>query len=135
MKALTKLTVATLAVAAIGAVAVHTIEAHVISPVSALHQDGASDSKTYADWQGPLGQSFGARFLAQGAPRDAIAGGVPGHGLTLPIFQGLENMQVVPTSSAAVLRLGATGVCGGVASPISCHVRPAVNGATGTAAR
>jgi hypothetical protein len=26
---------------------------------------------------------------------------VPGHGLTLPIFQGLENMQVVPTSSAA----------------------------------
>ena len=101
MKALTKLTVATLAVAAIGAVAVHTIEAHVISPVSALHQDGASHSKTYADWQGPLGQSFGARFLAQGAPRDAIAGGVPGHGLTLPIFQGLENMQVVPTSSAA----------------------------------
>ena len=77
MKALTKLTVATLAVAAIGAVAVHTIEAHVISPVSALHRDGASDSKTYADWQGPLGQSFGARFLAQGAPRDAIAGGVP----------------------------------------------------------
>jgi hypothetical protein len=100
MKALTKLTVATLAIAAIGAVAVHTIEAHVISPVSALHQDGASDSKTYADWQGPLGQSFGARFLAQGAPRDAIAGGVPGHGLTLPIFQGLENMQVVPTSAA-----------------------------------
>jgi hypothetical protein len=101
MKALTKLTVATLAVAALGAVAVHTIEAHVISPVSALHQDAASDSKTYADWQGPLGQSFGARFLAQGAPRDAIAGGVPGHGLTLPIFQGLENMQVVPTSSPA----------------------------------
>jgi len=100
MKALTKLTVATLAVAAIGAVAVHTIEAHGISPVSAL-QDAASDSKIYADWQVPLGQSFGARFLAQGAPRDAIAGGVPGHGLTLPIFQGLENMQVVPTSSAA----------------------------------
>jgi hypothetical protein len=99
MKALTKLTVATLAVAAIGAVAVHTLEAHVISPVATLHQDGAADS--YADWQGPLGQSFGARFLAQGAPRDAIAGGVPGHGLTLPIFQGLENMQVVPTSSPA----------------------------------
>ena len=53
MKALTKLTVATLAVAAIGAVAVHTIEAHVISPVATLHQDGAADSKTYADWQGP----------------------------------------------------------------------------------
>ena len=58
MKTLTKLTVATLAVAAIGAVAVHTIEAHVISPVSALHRDGASDSKTYADWQGPPGPVF-----------------------------------------------------------------------------
>jgi len=101
MKALTKLTVATLAIAAIGAVAVHTIEAHVIYPVSVLDQSGGADTKTYADWQGPLGQSFGARFLAQGAPRDAIAGGVPGHGLTLPIFQGLENMQVVHTSSAA----------------------------------
>ena len=101
MKALTKLTVATLAVAAIGAVAVHTIEAHVISSVSAQHQDAATDAKTYADWQSPLGQSFGARFLAQGAPRDAIAGGVPGHGLSLPIFQGLENMQVLPASAAA----------------------------------
>jgi hypothetical protein len=101
MKALTKLTVATLAVAAIGAVAVHTIEAHVISPVTAVHQDAASDAKAYADWQSPLGQSFGARFLTQGAPRDAIAGGVPGHGLSLPIFQGLENMQVLPASGAA----------------------------------
>ena len=72
MKALTKLTVATLAIAAIGAVAVHTIEAHVISPVSALHQDAASDSKTYADWQGPLGQSFGARFLAQGDRKSVV---------------------------------------------------------------
>ena len=101
MKSLTKLAVATLAVAAIGPVAVHTIEAHVITPVAAVQHDGATDSKTYADWQGPLGQSFGARFLAQGAPRDAIAGGVPGHGLTLPIFQGLENMQVAHTSSGA----------------------------------
>jgi hypothetical protein len=101
MKALTKLTVATLAIAAIGAVAVHTIEAHVISPVSALHQDGASDSNTYADWHGSMGHYFGARVIELWAPRDAIAGGVPGHGLTLPIFQGLENMQVVPTSSAA----------------------------------
>src|SRR5262245_60661504 len=94
MKALTKLTVATLAVAAIGAVAVHTIEAHVIlSPVSVIHRDGPSGSKTFADWQAPLGRSFGARFLAQGAPQDAVAGTVPGHGLTLPIFDGMENMQ------------------------------------------
>src|SRR4051794_41831159 len=96
MKALTKLTVATLAVAAIGAVAVHTIEAHVISPVSALHQDAASDSRTYADWQGPLGQSFGARFLAQGAPRGAIAGGGARPGPPPPLFPGLGDKQGGP---------------------------------------
>jgi hypothetical protein len=104
MKALTKLVVATLAVATVGAVAVHTIEAHVISPVSALHRDGPADVKTYADWQGPLGQSFGARFLTQGAPRDAIAGNTPGHGLTLPIFQGMENMPVVHDAPEPVSR-------------------------------
>ena len=94
MKSLTKLAMTTLAVAAIGPVAVHTIEAHVITPVAAVQHDGATDSKTYADWQGPLGQSFGARFLARGAPQDAVAGTAPGHGLALPIFQGLEHMQV-----------------------------------------
>ena len=100
MKTITKFMVAALAVAAAGAAALPTIEAHVISPVSALHSSAAPGSKTYADWQSPLGQSFGARFLAQGAPQDAIAGTTPRHGLTLPIFQGLENMQVVHTSSA-----------------------------------
>jgi hypothetical protein len=94
MKTITKFMVAALAVAAAGAAAVHTIEAHVISTSSALHRSAAPASRTYADWQGPLGQSFGARFLAQGAPRDAIAGTTPGHGLSLPIFQGLEHMQV-----------------------------------------
>jgi hypothetical protein len=94
MKTITKFMVAALAVAAAGAAAVHTIEAHVISTSSALQRNVAPGSKTYADWQGPLGQSFGARFLAQGAPQDAIAGTTPGHGLSLPIFQGLEHMQV-----------------------------------------
>ena len=72
MKTITKFMVAALAVAAAGAAAVHTIEAHVISTSSALHRSAAPASRTYADWQGPLGQSFGARFLAQGAPRDAM---------------------------------------------------------------
>jgi uncharacterized protein (DUF1330 family) len=94
MKTITKFMVAALAVAAAGAAAVHTIEAHVIPTSAALHRSAAPGSRTYADWQGPLGQSFGARFLAQGAPQDAIAGTTPGHGLTLPIFQGLEHMQV-----------------------------------------
>lgn len=95
MKTITKFMVAALAVAAAGAAAVPTIEAHVIiSASSALHRSAEPGSRTYADWQGPLGQSFGARFLAQGAPRDAIASTTPGHGLSLPIFQGLEHMQV-----------------------------------------
>ena len=94
MKTITKFMVAALAVAAAGAAAVHTIEAHVIPTSAALHRSAAPGSRTYADWQGPLGQSFGARFLAQGAPRDAT----PGHGLSLPIFQGLEHMQVWHTA-------------------------------------
>lgn len=94
MTTITRFMVAALAVAAAGAAAVHTIEAHVISPASTLHRSPAPSSKTYADWQGPLGQSFGARFLARGAPQDAVAGTAPGHGLALPIFQGLEHMQV-----------------------------------------
>ena len=94
MTTITRFMVAALAVVAAGAAAVHTIEAHVISPVSTLHRNPAPNTKTYADWQGPLGQSFGARFLARGAPQDAVAGTAPGHGLALPIFQGLEHMQV-----------------------------------------
>jgi len=84
MKTITKFMVAAIAVAAAGAAAVHTIDAHVISPVAALHRSAAPGSRTYADWQGPLGQSFGARFLAQGAPRDAIAGVRPGTGSRCP---------------------------------------------------
>jgi hypothetical protein len=41
-----------------------------------------------------LTQSFGARFLAHGAPWDPNGGATPSHGLTLPIFDGLDKMQV-----------------------------------------
>ena len=98
MKTITKFMVAALAVAAAGAAAVHTIEAHVI-PTSR----GAS-SKTPRPVRGPMPTgrapwvSPSVRFLAQGAPRDAIAGTMPGHGLSLPIFQGLEHMQVWHTA-------------------------------------
>jgi hypothetical protein len=96
MKMLSKLTIAAVTVAALGAVAAHTIHAQVIAPVPLLHKSDAADAvgaKTYADWQGPLNQSFGARFLAHGAPWDPN-GGAPSHGLTLQIFDGLDRMQV-----------------------------------------
>src|SRR5262245_25805226 len=63
MKMLSKLTIASLTVAALGAVAAHTIHAQVIAPVPLLHKSDAADAggaKTYANWQGPLNQSFGA---------------------------------------------------------------------------
>ena len=97
MKMLSKLTIAALAVAALGAVAAHTIHAQVIAPVPLLHKSDAADAagaKTYADWQGPLNQFFGARFLAHGTPSDPNGGATPSHGLTLQIFDGLDKMQV-----------------------------------------
>src|SRR5262245_46230729 len=96
MKMLNRLTIAALAAVALGAVAVHAIHAQVIAPVPLLHRSDAdaAGTKTYADWQGPLGQSFGARFLAHGAPWDPNGGATPGHGLTLQIFDGLDKMQV-----------------------------------------
>jgi hypothetical protein len=97
MRALAKLTVAALTAAALGAVAVHTIHAHAMSPVSMLQQSVATDApdaKIYADWQGAFTQSFGARVLSQGAPQDAIAGQASSHGLSLPVFGGLEKMQI-----------------------------------------
>ena len=97
MKALAKFSFAALTVAALGAAAVHAIHAQVISPAVILQQRAATaapDTKVYADWQGAFTKPFGARVLSQGAPSDAIAGQAPSHGLSLPIFGGLEKMQV-----------------------------------------
>jgi hypothetical protein len=95
MKAITKFTVAVLTVAALGAAAVHTIDAHALIP-SISHRTDAADpanSKGYADWQGAFTQPFGSRVLTQGAPQNVIAGGTLGHGLTLQVFDGLDRMQ------------------------------------------
>jgi hypothetical protein len=97
MKMLSKLTIAGLTVAALGAVAAHTIHAQVIATVPLLHKSEGADAagaNTYADWQGPLNQSFGTRFLAHGAPWEPNGGATPSHGLTLQIFDGLDRMQV-----------------------------------------
>ena len=63
MKANTKWTIA--ALVALAAATVHTLHAQAIGPMSAHDSDAAcaTRSKTYADWQGPLTQSFGIRFL------------------------------------------------------------------------
>ena len=96
MKAITKFAVAVLTVAALGAAAVHTIDAHALISAPVSHRTDAADpanSKGYADWQGAFTQSFGSRVLAQGVPQNAIAGGTLGHGLTLQVFDGLDKMQ------------------------------------------
>jgi hypothetical protein len=96
MKAIAKLTIAAVTLVVLGAGAAHTIQAQVIAPLSIPHRSattGADRSKSYVDWQGPLTQSFGARFLAQGAPWAPAAGGTAGYGLTPQMFDGLDKMQ------------------------------------------
>ena len=75
MKANTKWTIA--ALVALAAATVHTLHAQAIAPMSAHDSDaaGSTRSKAYADWQGPLTQSFGIRFLAPRTAWDPIAGG------------------------------------------------------------
>ena len=94
MKANTKWTIA--ALVALAAVTVHTLHARAIGPMSARDSNaaGSTRSKTYADWQGSLTQSFGIRFLAQRTAWDQIAGTPPSRSFSLQIFDGLEKMQV-----------------------------------------
>lgn len=87
MQALAKFTITALSAAALGAVAVHAIHAQTLLPA-------APDVRVLADWQGAFTQSFGARVLAHGDPRDAIAGQPPSHGSSLPIFDELEKTLV-----------------------------------------
>ncbi|HEY7664668.1 MAG TPA: hypothetical protein VH934_16235 [Xanthobacteraceae bacterium] len=96
MKTIAKLALAAVTLAALGAGAAHTIHAQVIAPLAVTRASaatGAERSKSYVDWQGPLTQSFGARFLAQGAPWTPAAGGTSGYGLTPQMFDGLDKLQ------------------------------------------
>jgi hypothetical protein len=95
MKPKPKWTAATLVV--LVAATVHTMHALAIAPVPMVHRsDGpsANSSKTYDEWQAPLNRSFRARFLDHRTAEDPIVGGAPGRGFTLPIFDGLEKMQI-----------------------------------------
>ena len=93
MRAIAKFTVAGLVGAAIGVVAVHTTHTHLKSRVDVVRGTDATGTTrplAYADWQGALTQSFGARFLAHGAPMETSAVSRP----TMHMFEGMEKMQV-----------------------------------------
>jgi hypothetical protein len=90
MPALAKFTITALSAAALGAAAAHAIHAQTLLPAA----PDAADVRVVADWQGAFSQSFGARVLAHGDPRDAIAGQPPSYGSSLPIFDELEKTPV-----------------------------------------
>ena len=90
MQALAKFTITALTAAALGTVAVHAIHAQTMVPAA----PDAADVRVVADWQGAFAQSFGARVLAHGDPRDTIAGQPPSYGSSLPIFDELEKTPV-----------------------------------------
>ena len=95
MRAIAKLTVAALVGAAITAVAVQAIHTHVklrVDVARDIDATGTIRPQAFADWQGALTQSFGARFLAHGAPTETFAGAASRP--TMHMFEGMEKMQV-----------------------------------------
>jgi uncharacterized protein (DUF1330 family) len=96
MKALYKLSVAVLAGAALGAVAVQGIRAQAKPPVYVVAEIDVTDPttyQTYVDRNGPLVQSFGGRFLARGGKTEAIAGPPPRQRTAIYTFESMEKMQ------------------------------------------
>ena len=81
MKAIYKLSLAVLAGAALGAVAVQGLRAQAKPPVYVVAEIEVTDPatyQTYVDRNGALVQSFGGRFIARGGKTEAIAGPPPG---------------------------------------------------------
>lgn len=86
MKTLSRLMIAAVVGMAVGWVAVHTTSAHVKRPVLGADNRAAplaTASPAYSDWQGAIGQSFGARILAPGQPSRTTANP----------FNGMDKMQ------------------------------------------
>ena len=96
MKAIYKLSVAVLAGAALGAVAVQDIRAQakpVVYVVAEIDVTDPATYKTYIDRNGALVQSFGGRFLARGGKTEAIAGPPPRGRVAIYTFESMEKMQ------------------------------------------
>ena len=96
MKALYTLSLAVLAGAALGAVAVQSLRAQAKPPVYVVAEIDVTDPatyQTYVDRNGALVQSFGGRFLARGGKTEAIAGPAPRGRVALYTFESMEKMQ------------------------------------------
>jgi len=96
MEALYKLSLAVLAGAALGAVAVQGIRAQAQPPVYVVAEIDVTDPatyQTYVDRNGALVQSFGGRFLARGGKTETIAGPVPRGRVAIYTFESMEKMQ------------------------------------------
>ena len=96
MKALYKWSLAILAGAALGAVAVQGIRAQAKPPVYVVADIEVTDPatyQTYVDRNGALVQSFGGRFLARGGKTEAIAGPSPRGRVAIYTFDSMEKMQ------------------------------------------
>ena len=96
MTAIYKLSVAVLAGAALGAVAVQGIRAQAKPPVYVVAEIEVTDPatyQTYVDRNGALVQSFGGRFLARGGKTEAIAGPPPRQRTAIYTFESMEKMQ------------------------------------------
>jgi uncharacterized protein (DUF1330 family) len=96
MKAIYKWSLAVLAGAALGAVAVQGIRAQTKPPVYVVAEIDVTDPatyQTYVDRQGALVQSFGGRFLARGGKTEAIAGPPPRGRVAIYTFESMEKMQ------------------------------------------
>ncbi len=96
MKALYHWSLAVLAGAALGAVAVHGLRAQAKPPVYVVAEIEVTDPatyQTYVDRNGALVQSFGGRFLARGGKTETIAGPVPRGRVAIYTFESMEKMQ------------------------------------------
>jgi len=96
MKALYHWSLAVLAGAALGAVAVHGLRAQAKPPVYVVAEIEVTDPatyQTYVDRNGALVQSFGGRFLARGGKTETIAGPVPRGRMAIYTFESMEKMQ------------------------------------------
>ena len=96
MKAIYKWSVAVLAGAALGAVAVQGLRAQAQPPVYIVAEIDVTDPatyQTYVDRNGALVQSFGGRFIARGGKTEAIAGPPPRGRVAIYTFESMEKMQ------------------------------------------
>ena len=96
MKALYHWSLAVLAGAALGAVAVHGLRAQAKPPVYVVAEIDVTDPatyQTYVDRNGALVQSFGGRFLARGGKTEMIAGPPTRGRVAIYTFESMEKMQ------------------------------------------